>query len=67
MASRSIDVRQASLSADLRRQIRTPANARFLGGLPSFKVERDLPRDLTELLREIDHAEQRYKRRMHDA
>ena len=62
MGARSIDDRQASLSADLRRQIRTPSNARFLGALPSFKVERDLPNELVELLCEIDHAEQRYTR-----
>lgn len=67
MGSRSIDDRQASLSANLRRQIRTPANARFLGALPSFKVERELPRDLADLLQEIDHAEQRSTRQMHSA
>ena len=67
MGSRNMDDRQASLSSDLRRQIRTPANARFLGALPSFKVERELPRDLAELLQEIDHAEQRYTRHMQRA
>ena len=64
MVARSIDDRQASLSADLRRQISTSANARFLNGLPSFKIEYDLPRALVDLLGEVDRAEKRYTRQL---
>lgn len=67
MAARSIDDRQTSLAADLRRQIRTPVNARFLSGLPTFKVEQDLPRDLVDLLHEVDRAEQHYTKRLQGA
>ncbi len=57
MINRSNTQKPANLSDNLRRQIRTPGNQRFLRGLPSFQIEQELPHDLIDLLRQIDRAE----------
>lgn len=49
-------------AANLRRQIRTETNARFLRNLPNFKMDRSLPDRIEELLDRLDQIEgkQRY-------
>jgi hypothetical protein len=44
-------------AANLRRQIRTETNSRFLHNLPAFKTERALPDDLEDLLDRLDKAD----------
>ena len=45
-------------AANLRRQIRTEINGRFLRNLPAFHTERALPDDLEDLLDRLDQVEQ---------
>lgn len=51
------------ISAEIRRQIGTEANKRYLGALPIFKVDPKLPESFDHLLDGIDHAETRKRRR----
>lgn len=44
-------------AANLRRQIRTETNARFLRNLPNFKTDRALPDDLEDLLDRLEQVE----------
>ncbi|HEV7417065.1 MAG TPA: hypothetical protein VGN98_12970 [Tianweitania sediminis] len=44
-------------SANLRRQIRTEANARFLRNLPNMKTDRSLPEEIEHLLARLEQAE----------
>lgn len=44
-------------SANLRRQIRTEINARFLRNLPEFKIDQRLPHEINDLLEELDRSE----------
>lgn len=48
-------------AANLRRQIRTETNSRFLHNLPLFKADRALPDDLEDLLDRLDQAD-RFRR-----
>ncbi|MBS9721745.1 hypothetical protein JYU29_13730 [Tianweitania sp. BSSL-BM11] len=48
---------EAAGAANLRRQIRTEINSRFLHNLPAFKMERTLPDDLEVLLDRLDHVD----------
>lgn len=52
-----------SLSAEIRRQIGTADNKRFLRAMPLFKVDPKVPEELDHLLDEIDRAEKRKTRR----
>jgi hypothetical protein len=63
MATGSNAVEQTGLAADICRQIRKSANVRYLRALPVFKVEQDLPRDLIELLRDLERSERVQMRR----
>jgi len=44
-------------SANLKQQIRTETNARFLRNLPAFKTDRALPDVMEDLLDRLDQAE----------
>lgn len=44
-------------AANLRRQIRTEANVRFLRNLPNMKTDRRLPDEIEHLLDRLDQAE----------
>ena len=48
-----------ALAKDIKRQIRTEANSRFLRRIPLFRVENTLPNDVMALLGELDSAEQK--------
>jgi hypothetical protein len=48
---------EAAGAANLRRQIRTETNSRFLHNLPLFKADRTLPDDLEDLLDRLDQAD----------
>lgn len=61
--SRSNGNQPTQLSAQIRRQIGTADNKRFLRAMPLFKVDRELPKDLDHLLDELDRAEKRKRRR----
>lgn len=45
------------LSSIIRKEMRTPQNARFLHSLPQFKTDDDLPEMLADLLGQLDEAE----------
>ncbi len=44
-------------AANLRRQLHTDLNTRFLRNLPAFKTEGALSKDLEQLLDQLDQAE----------
>ena len=44
-------------SANLKQQIRTETNVRFLRNLPAFKADRALPDVMEDLLDRLDQAE----------
>jgi hypothetical protein len=46
-----------ALANNIKRQIRTEANARFLRRIPLFSVDTSLPQDLSNLLNQLDEAE----------
>lgn len=46
-----------ALANDIRRQIGTQANARFLRRMPLFTVHQSLPEDLNALLGDLERAE----------
>jgi hypothetical protein len=47
----------AANSRLIRREIRSKSNARFLRGMPHFKVEQELPQRLRALLAQLERAE----------
>ena len=61
--SRSSGPRPNEISKEIKRQIGQPANTRYLRALPLFRVDDEVPERLRGLLREIDGAERRQKRR----
>lgn len=44
-------------AANIRRQLRSELNTRFLRNLPVFKAERDTPKNWDSLLDRLDQAE----------
>ncbi len=51
-----------ALAKDIRRQIKTQANARFLRRMPLFSVDHATPSDMWQLLDEMDKAEEDQRR-----
>ncbi|MBZ9820775.1 hypothetical protein [Mesorhizobium sp. CA4] len=49
--------RHAELANDIRRQAGSEATKRFLRTLPAFRLEKDMPRRLSDLLDRLDDAE----------
>ncbi|CDX24044.1 conserved hypothetical protein [Mesorhizobium sp. ORS 3324] len=49
--------RRAKLANDIRRQVGTEATKRFLRTLPAFRLEREVPKRLTDLLDRLEAAE----------
>ncbi|MDX8477341.1 hypothetical protein RFN28_02470 [Mesorhizobium sp. VK24D] len=49
--------RRAKLAHDIRRQIGTEATKRFLRTLPAFRLEKEVPKRLTDLLDRLEGAE----------
>ena len=49
--------RRAELANDIRRQASSEATKRFLRTLPAFRLEKEVPRQLSELLDRLDGAE----------
>ncbi|MDG4881061.1 hypothetical protein [Mesorhizobium sp. WSM4884] len=49
--------RRARLANDIRRQVGTEATKRFLRTLPVFRLEKEVPKRLTDLLDRLDGAE----------
>jgi hypothetical protein len=60
--SRSKGDRSSTLPANIRRQIGTEANMRYLRALPEFRVDAELPIDLRRILGEMKRAEARSTR-----
>ncbi|MER2535782.1 MAG: hypothetical protein ABTQ31_11535 [Rhizobiaceae bacterium] len=58
----SHDREKKELRAEIRKQFVSPATARFLQALPSFKVNPDLPDRLDRLLGELDLTEREHRR-----
>jgi hypothetical protein len=50
-----------ALARDIRRQIGTPANTRFLRRMPVFAVDENLPQDLSALLGALERAERQQR------
>ncbi len=50
-----------ALAKDIRRQIGTQANTRFLRRMPLFAVDLGLPEDLNALLGDLEAAERRQR------
>lgn len=49
--------RHAELANDIRRQAGSEATKRFLRTLPAFRLEKEVPRQLSDLLERLDGAE----------
>ncbi|MDX8441479.1 hypothetical protein ACWGS9_29865 [Bradyrhizobium sp. Arg314] len=49
--------RRAELAKDIRRQAGNEATKRFLRTLPGFRLEKEVPRRLSDLLDRLDDAE----------
>ncbi|TGV95414.1 hypothetical protein EN797_040330 [Mesorhizobium sp. M2E.F.Ca.ET.154.01.1.1] len=49
--------RSAGLANDIRRQVGTEATKRFLRTLPAFRLEKEVPKRLTDLLDRLEGAE----------
>ncbi|RUU01251.1 hypothetical protein EOD23_21840 [Mesorhizobium sp. USDA-HM6] len=49
--------RRARLANDIRRQVGTEATKRLLRTLPAFRVEKEMPKRLTDLLERLDGTE----------
>ncbi|TPI17104.1 hypothetical protein FJW06_01960 [Mesorhizobium sp. B4-1-3] len=49
--------RRAELANDIRRQAGSEATKRFLRSLPAFRLEKEMPRRLSDLLDRLDEAE----------
>ncbi|AZO11469.1 MULTISPECIES: hypothetical protein [unclassified Mesorhizobium] len=54
--------RRAGLAADIRRQLGSEATKRFLRTLPPFRLEKDTPRQFSDLLDRLDKIEARSAR-----
>ena len=50
-----------ALARDIRRQIGTQANTRFLRRMPVFAVDENLPQDLSALLGALERAERQQR------
>lgn len=61
--SRSNGDQPHTLPANIRRQIGSEANVRFLRAMPAFRVDAELPTDLRDKLKELDRAEAAGRRR----
>ena len=61
--SKEKDGAMDALAKDIRRQIRTEANARFLRRIPLFSVDHSMPADFNQLLEEVDEAERGQQRK----
>ncbi|MEI9404700.1 hypothetical protein O7A05_21410 [Mesorhizobium sp. Cs1330R2N1] len=49
--------RRVELANDIRRQAGSEATKRFLRTLPAFRLEKDMPRRLSDLLDRLEDAE----------
>ncbi|KUM26766.1 hypothetical protein AU467_19790 [Mesorhizobium loti] len=49
--------RRARLASDIRRQVGSEATKRLLRTLPAFRVDKEVPKRLTDLLDRLDGAE----------
>ncbi|MBN9549510.1 MAG: hypothetical protein J0H31_11695 [Alphaproteobacteria bacterium] len=49
--------RRAELANDIRRQASSEATKRLLRALPAFRLEKEIPRRLSDLLDRLDGAE----------
>ena len=49
--------RRTDLADDIRRQAGTESTKRFLRTLPAFRLEKEVPRQFTDLLDRLDDAE----------
>ncbi|RVD60516.1 hypothetical protein EN828_00225 [Mesorhizobium sp. M2D.F.Ca.ET.185.01.1.1] len=49
--------RRAELADDIRRQAGSEATKRFLRTLPAFRLEKEMPRRLSDLLERLDDAD----------
>jgi hypothetical protein len=49
--------RHAKLAADIRRQVGSEATKRLLRALPPFRLEKDMPKRLRDLLDRLDRAD----------
>ncbi|OHV86727.1 hypothetical protein [Mesorhizobium sp. ORS 3428] len=49
--------RRAKLANDIRRQLGTEATKRFLRTLPAFRLQKEMPKRLTDLLERLEGAE----------
>ncbi|AZO73765.1 MULTISPECIES: hypothetical protein [unclassified Mesorhizobium] len=49
--------RRARLAHDIRRQVGAEATKRFLRTLPAFRLEKEMPKRLTDLLDRLEGAE----------
>ena len=49
--------RRAELANDIRRQAGNEATKRFLRTLPAFRLEKEMPRQLSDLLDRLDGAD----------
>ncbi|TGP54073.1 hypothetical protein EN802_00510 [bacterium M00.F.Ca.ET.159.01.1.1] len=49
--------RRAELADDIRRQAGSEATKRFLRTLPAFRLEKEMPRRLSDLLERLDGAD----------
>ncbi|RWM08855.1 MAG: hypothetical protein E5X80_02615 [Mesorhizobium sp.] len=49
--------RRAALANDIRREVGSEATKRFLRTLPAFRLEKEVPKRLTDLLDRLDEAE----------
>jgi hypothetical protein len=57
--SRANGEKQVSLPAEIRRQIKTAANARYFRALHEFRAETDLPPEFRRLLGELEEVERK--------
>lgn len=55
--------RRAELANDIRRQASSEATKRLLRALPAFRLEKEIPRRLSDLLDRLDGAEAENARR----
>jgi len=55
--SRNTGERQERLATDVRRQLGEGATTRFLRAMPTFKVVKDMPRHMTDLLDRLEETE----------
>ncbi|AZO61133.1 MAG: hypothetical protein EOQ55_24355 [Mesorhizobium sp.] len=53
----NIGERRAKLADDIRRQVGTEATKRLLRTLPAFRLEKEVPKQFTDLLDRLDGAE----------